>query len=187
MTASFSIPLFEQELLQFITVHQFQAVNIFGYSMGGYVALQCALHHPDAIGRIMTLGTKMKWDPDTTAKEVKMLNPAAVEQKIPAFGETLKERHAPVDWKSNMLATASMMTVLGSGGALTGTDLQQIQHDVHLHIGEQDTMVTIAETQWAASQLPNGRCSTMPGWKHPLEAIDVDTLAAAIRANFLSA
>ncbi|MBK6418752.1 MAG: hypothetical protein IPF79_06155 [Ignavibacteria bacterium] len=40
--------------------HQ-QPAQIFGYSMGGYVAIDCALRRPDLIGRIVTLGTKLQW------------------------------------------------------------------------------------------------------------------------------
>ena len=43
--------------------------DIFGYSMGGYVALHAARRHPERIGSIMTLGTKFAWDTPTAEKE----------------------------------------------------------------------------------------------------------------------
>jgi pimeloyl-ACP methyl ester carboxylesterase len=38
----FSISKFEEELIQFLDAHDLTAVNVFGYSMGGYIALQAA-------------------------------------------------------------------------------------------------------------------------------------------------
>ena len=55
--------------------------------MGGYVALQLANKHPKYVQKIITLGTKFAWDKETAAKEVKMLNPEKIEEKIPAFAK----------------------------------------------------------------------------------------------------
>jgi pimeloyl-ACP methyl ester carboxylesterase len=115
-----------------------------------------------------------------------MLNPDIIEQKVPAFGESLKARHAPADWKANMRSTASMMTSLGDGLALTEMQLQQIPNPVLLCLGELDTMVTAEETQWAAAHLPNGEYKLIPGWKHPIETVDPAALADAIRFYFLT-
>src|SRR5689334_9363840 len=56
LPGKFSIDLFVNDVLEFIRMHSFERINIFGYSMGGYVALKLASHHPDSIERIMTLG-----------------------------------------------------------------------------------------------------------------------------------
>ena len=70
-----------------------QTIDIFGYSMGGYVALWLARFYPDRVGKIFTLGTKLKWNDEEAEKEIKMLNPEKVELKVPAFAQQLAERH----------------------------------------------------------------------------------------------
>jgi pimeloyl-ACP methyl ester carboxylesterase len=184
--APFTIAALAQQLHDYIQTHRLERPNVFGYSMGGYVALHCAAYHPNYIGRIMTLGTKMKWDAAIAANEIKMLNPDIIEQKVPAFAETLRKRHAPTDWKKQMTATASMMTGLGNGTALTADQLHQIHIPINLTLGESDQMVSREETEWAAAQLPNAQMKIIPGWKHPIETIDPVQLSDLIKHHFIT-
>lgn len=93
---SFSIKHFAQQAASFIhSLNTQQPINIFGYSMGGYVAMYMARHLNVNIGKIMTLGTKFHWDEAVAAKEINMLQPDVIEQKIPAFAQQFNERHHP--------------------------------------------------------------------------------------------
>ena len=70
----FSIELFANDVLNYLDEKKIPSINIFGYSMGGYVALHLAVHHPERIKSIFTLATKFEWSEESTAREVKMLN-----------------------------------------------------------------------------------------------------------------
>src|SRR5688572_15290055 len=74
----FNMPLFANDVLTFMEEKQLDKVDIFGYSMGGYVALYLALHYPEKVNRIMTLGTKFDWSPEIAAHETRMLNPLKI-------------------------------------------------------------------------------------------------------------
>src|ERR1700754_572786 len=54
----FSLSLFANDVLEYIHDNNIEHANIFGYSMGGYVAMYLAKHHPEKITRIITLATK---------------------------------------------------------------------------------------------------------------------------------
>ncbi|MEO0403965.1 MAG: alpha/beta hydrolase, partial [Bacteroidota bacterium] len=71
----FSIDFFTDEVFQYLEKYKLEQVSIFGYSMGGYVALNLASKQPKKVERIVTYGTKFNWSTETSAKEVKMLNP----------------------------------------------------------------------------------------------------------------
>jgi pimeloyl-ACP methyl ester carboxylesterase len=182
----FSISLFVNDTIDFMNAHQLAKAAIFGYSMGGYVALKLALLHPDRVERIMTLGTKFLWNPEAAAKEVRMMNPDIIGQKLPQFAATLAERHAPADWKTIMRKTAAMMTLLGDGLAMTTGDFNRIGHDVLVSIGSDDHMVSINESRDTANALPRGQLKILDGFKHPLEAVDQGTLARLIVEYFSS-
>lgn len=87
---AFSIALFTQNALAFMDAQGLEQVAIFGYSMGGYVALNMALKHPNRVRQIITLGTKFDWTIESASREVKMLNPAVIEAKVPHFAQKLK-------------------------------------------------------------------------------------------------
>jgi pimeloyl-ACP methyl ester carboxylesterase len=180
----FSIDLFVDDTIQYMYKHQLTKSHIFGYSMGGYVALKLAHEHPAKAGKIITMGTKYKWDPESAAREVRMMNPEVIEQKIPAFAASLAARHQPADWKKIMRLTAEMMTELGAGLAMTAADFAAIENEVLVCIGTDDHMVSIGESEMTASQLQHGQLKIIEGFKHPLESVDKNRLAS-ICSEFL--
>ncbi len=155
--------------------------HIFGYSMGGYVALNLAKKHPELVDKIVTLGTKFNWSLEAALQEIKMLNPEKIQEKVPAFAKYLQELHQPNDWKEVVQKTADMMLALANGEKLTDDDLNQIQHKVLIGIGSLDTMVTIAESENAVLQLPNASLRIIDDVKHPIEKVDANILATVIR------
>ena len=70
----FSIPLFANDVLNYMQEHGIAKASIFGYSMGGYVGMYLAKHRPEKINKLITLATKYHWDEVIAAKEVQMLN-----------------------------------------------------------------------------------------------------------------
>ncbi len=175
----FSINNFVQNLLDCLEEKDLKDVAIFGYSMGGYVALKAALR-TSRIGKIVTLATKFDWSIASTQKEVMMLNPEGIEAKVPQYAEQLKQVHAPFDWKVVVRQTAIMMTKLSEGERLKAEDLQQIQNKVVVGIGDKDRMVTITESENAAASLPNAELVVLEGVKHPLDRISSEQLSEYI-------
>lgn len=181
----FDMPTFVNDVLRYLDAQQIDTVDIFGYSMGGYVALYLAKMHPSRVGKIYTLGTKFDWTPESAEKESRMLNPDKLLEKVPHFAQALEQRHQPLDWREVLTKTAEMMRGLGNGAALTHKDLETIQHHVQIGIGGEDNMVTLAESQAAAEALPKGHLRVYPTFKHPIEQINVDELADSIMAQSL--
>ena len=67
---NFSIQCFAKEVIDFMNEHKIDRANMFGYSMGGYVGMYLTVHYPDKINRLITLGTKFKWDAVVAEKEL---------------------------------------------------------------------------------------------------------------------
>lgn len=98
-TRGFGIEVFAEELNSFIQSKQLVKPVIFGYSMGGYVALYLEAINPGSFDQIITLGTKFGWNPEASRKEASRLKPDIIEQKVPAFAQMLATRHGD-QWKS---------------------------------------------------------------------------------------
>jgi pimeloyl-ACP methyl ester carboxylesterase len=169
----FGIETFADELLNFLTENQIDQADVFGYSMGGYVALWLAHQHPDRVGKIVTLGTKFDWSPESAEKEIKKLNPRKIEEKIPAFAKILQERHAP-NWEEVLLKTAGMMTSLGRQPLLTENVLKKIKSRVHILLGDQDEMADLNFSKQVAAWLEFGEFDTLPNTPHPIEKVNID-------------
>jgi len=181
----FSIAGFSGQLRDWLESSGLVGVDIFGYSMGGYVALHLARISPEYVGRIFTLATKFAWDASSSEREAAMLDPATIETKVPRYAEGLRARHAPSDWKMVLEKTAEMMLALGRRQELTIDELADVTTEVMVGIGDHDKMVTIEETVAAYRRLPNGRLIVLPGTPHPLEKVSAKRLAREIDDFFL--
>jgi pimeloyl-ACP methyl ester carboxylesterase len=181
----FTIPLFAEQLGQYLQEHAIHKINLFGYSMGGYVALYFGKQHPGRIHKIFTFATKFLWTPEIAQQEIKMLNAAKITEKLPAFAETLEKRHSPYDWKKLLQKTADLMIALGTQPPLNDATLEQLEIPVLVGLGDKDTMVTLEETIHVYRKLKNANLMVMPGTPHPIEKVNIEALAAVMSSYFI--
>lgn len=179
-----TIELLTEETIAYIKNHKLENLYVFGYSMGGYVAMYLSSLYPGLIHKIVTLGTKYNWSPEIAAKEIKMLRPEIIEEKVPAFAAALAKRHGQHEWKNLLKATADMLVQLGNKPLLDTAQLQKISSQVLLLIGEKDNMVSLEETTSTAQQLKNGSALVLSNTPHPIEQVNIKMLAEKILSFF---
>jgi esterase/lipase len=181
--AEFRIDLFARDLETYLKTHALADVAVFGYSMGGYVALYHAANYADSpLRRIFTYGTKFNWSEKAVQKELPMLVPEHLEEKFPHFVEALKGKHGE-NWRHLLLATAHMMQNLERLDGLSKEDVADLDLPVTLILGDQDRMVTSEETQLTASWLRHGRVKIVAHSKHELERSNLREIAETVIAN----
>jgi pimeloyl-ACP methyl ester carboxylesterase len=179
----FSMQLFCDDVINFMKENEISNASFFGYSMGGYVALNLARFYPELVASIFTLGTVWDWSPERALKEVAMLDANKIEMKVPAFANELKERHAPADWKQVLVQTANMMTELGKNH-LTEEDFVKINCPVKVGVGEHDKMVSVESALALSKMMPNGSFVVLPNTPHAIEQVDLQLLLKELE-NFL--
>lgn len=181
----FRIDLFARDLEKYLTDHKIENVIVFGYSMGGYVALYHAANFEDSpITQIMTYGTKFNWTPAAVAKELPMLVPEHLSEKFPQFAEALQTKHGE-RWKVLLRSTAHLMQNLEKLDGLTKEDALSIDIPVVLILGDQDRMVTQEETKTFASWLHHQSIKTIGHSKHEIEKANISELAQVITKDLL--
>lgn len=177
----FTIEAFSKQLADYIQlISPSTPVNVFGYSMGGYVALYAAKQFPQFINRIVTLGTKFFWDSAVAEQEKAMLHAEKIEEKLPAFANTLQQRHVANGWKNVLAKTTDMLEHLGESNLLLNVNVSTIPNPTLLMLGDRDKMVTIHETINVYAQLPNAQMCILPGVPHLLEKADINLLTYMI-------
>lgn len=181
---AFTIQNFAHEVLDWMNEHYIQTIDIFGNSMGGYVALWLARFYPERVGKIFTLGTKLKWNDEEAEKEIKLLNPEKALEKVPAFAQLLVERHGEHEWKSVMSKTALLMKDLAHTH-LSDQDFIKIHHPVLLGRGGLDNMVSFDETDYVHHLLKNSAFKIYENVAHPIESVPVTLISREIENFFL--
>ncbi|WP_109696997.1 alpha/beta fold hydrolase [Chitinophaga deserti] len=180
--APLRMEILTEQLIQYIRDNNLGSAAIFGYSMGGYIAMQAAIQAPETVSRILTLGTKFDWTPETAAKEARQLNAGFLREKAPAFVNQLAELHGSEAWEPLLPATVGLMEALGMQPLLTPETVADINIPVRLMVGDRDHMVSIEETLGIFRSLPNGSMVVLPETKHPIEKVNKAVLIWEIRS-----
>jgi pimeloyl-ACP methyl ester carboxylesterase len=175
----FGIEQFAEELENYLDANGLHKADLFGYSMGGFVALYLASRQPGKTGRIMTLGTKFNWSKESVEKETGLLNPALMLEKVPAFARDLENKHG-AGWKILVERTAGMMREIGEKHLLDPATISSISVPVWLGLADRDQMVSLEETTALFKQLPKASMYMLPDSKHPIGSADPDLLANLI-------
>lgn len=177
----FAIAHFAENVATYMVAHGLERPAVFGYSMGGYVALYLSLRQPGLMGKLFTFATKLDWNPQGAAREVKLLDVATILEKVPKFAEMLAARHHGNDWQQHLARTARMMLEMGDHPPLTLDDYGQVALPVRMGMGDHDTMVTLEETIAAYRCMAHAELYVMPGTPHPIEKINVARMCREIR------
>ena len=182
---AYDLARFRDNVRHAMTARGMERTAIFGYSMGGYVALSLAAESPELVSAVVTLGTKLAWSPESAARETNRLDPVAIRVKVPKFADLLERRHAGAGgWELALARTATMMTTLGAQPAVDDAVLARITCPVRLMVGDRDAVVSIDETLAASRKLARGDVAVVPGTPHPFEQVRAP-LVAALTRDFL--
>lgn len=161
-----------------------ERVHLFGYSMGGYAALLYAARYPQQVLSVTTLGTIFVWSDGILAQELRKLEPAVIEKKVPAFARTLAAWHGETAWRAVVLGIAARMKDLSSEPMLTVEVLRSITCPVLCCVGDGDTGADPERTRQFAQGLPNAHALVLPDTKHAFETVRLDTLLPFVRAHW---
>lgn len=175
----FNMELLTAELIEYVHQQQLQQPLVFGYSMGGYVALLAQGLNPGLFGKVYTLATKYHWTADGAKAEAAMLNPDKIKEKVPSFAQYLQQLHGN-QWENLCVYTGNMMLELGQHPLLTPDLLKDIQIPVCIGVGDRDKMVSIQETQALYQACGQAAMQVLPYTQHPLEKVNPEQLANAL-------
>src|SRR6476646_6450722 len=157
----FGIEAFSSELEAFVLGRDILQPAVFGYSMGGYIALTLAARKKNFLSKVMTLGTKFNWNTETVEKETAVLDPESLLKKAPAFVTLLENKHGNA-WRELVLRTSAMMREIGEKNFLHSEIYKSIGCPVTLGLADRDKMVSVEETIAVFKSLPDASMYMLP-------------------------
>lgn len=179
----FDIDQFSNELELFLTSHNINKAHIFGYSMGGYVALNLALKNKQILKSIITLGTKFNWDKKTVGLETQSMQEELLIKKSPEFADSLKRKHG-LNWVKLLEKTREMMFAISEKNSINIQTLSGLNIPVLIGLGDHDNMVGLDETFTIYKSIPQSKMFVLPNSKHPIKSVNLELLGSIIR-NFV--
>jgi len=179
----FRIEHFAENVLQYMDEQDIDVADIFGYSMGGYVAMFLAKKYPERVSKIATLGSVLKWRCEVAEREVKFLNPDKIREKVPDFAKELEKRH-PSGWEEVAAKTKDLLLDLGNNPRISDAEWKDIHHTVRIHTGDRDTTAGIEQSQEVFKKLENGEMMILPDTPHPVERANLKLLICSLNDFF---
>lgn len=177
----FRVEHFAENVLEHLDGAGVRQAKLFGYSMGGYVALHLALESPDRVEKVATLGTKFRWNPEVADREAARLDPAVISDKVPEFAKALTDRHVDAGgWEKVLSSTAEFLRHLGDAPLLTDETLAFILQPVRVIVGTRDDTVDVEESLSVSRALPAGSLTELPDAPHPIEQVNLETLVPVL-------
>ena len=169
-----------------IRTHGLAPAAIFGYSMGGYVALALAARNPELVRAVATLGTKLEWDLSVGAQVAAKFSAATIAEKLPRFAAALQLVHTGIGWERLCAESSDMLTRLGERPLLSRELLAGIAQPTRLMMGDRDDTMSLEETANAYRLLPAGQLEVLPSTRHGIERVDIERLSSSLTSFFLA-
>ena len=142
---------------------QVERVDIVGYSLGGYVGLELAVHAPGTVRSVVSHAMKYYWTREAIEAAVEMFS------KAPAAPHTME----------------LMSTILRNFNQrqLTAAEIQQSNVPVLLTTGSLDNFVTPLETEQLAHAIgaPHASSRILAEVRHSLRSYPLDLFESVIR------
>ena len=179
----FRMEYFVENVLGFLDEHSLRTVNIFGYSMGGYVALMLAKEYPESVNRVATLGTILEWNEEVARRECRYLHPEKIREKVPHFAEQLHNRHTD-GWERVVDRTREMLLHLGSHPLLNEKDWKQFRQPVRFHVGDRDSTAGLDATIDVCNKISRAELCVLPDTGHAIAEVNRRMLGVSINNFF---
>lgn len=154
-------------------------VRLFGFSMGGGVALAAALARPDRIARLAVHGVNVQWSEEEVEAMVGPMDPEAMPAKNPFWARRLAEVHGADRWRD--LTRRLIAFTRGLPHAHFDDDqIAQVAAPTLVSIGDRDRFFDVRHAVGLYRALPDARLWVVPGLDHPLQGVDVSSFARVV-------
>lgn len=179
----FRIEHFAENVLEYLDGQSLSCSDVFGYSMGGYVAAFLAARQGERLGRIYTLGTKFHWTPEIAVRQGRFLDPSFLREKAPQLIARFERTHVH-DWERVSEQTRELLLHLGQTDPFGTALIEDIPNRVRIGLGDRDNMVSFEESIDVFRRLQQGELEVLPATPHPLHAVSIPMLVRRLNEFF---
>ncbi len=149
-------------------------VSVFGFSLGGYLALYHQWLFPNSFSRIITLGTKLEWNKRFALEQEQHMDPTTLRLKSSEYYESLQSIHGN-NTENLLLSIVELMKKLGDRPLLNQRVIEEIKIPVLFSIGDRDRMVTFEETKRYSEWGKQSSICLVQNTSHPIEKLSADS------------
>lgn len=153
---------------------------LFGFSMGGGVALAAAHALPECFDRVAVHAVNVQWSPEEVSPMVDPMAPERMAQERPFWAQRLQETHGD-RWRTLVDRTVAFTRALPNRH-VSDEVLRAIRQPVLVSAGDQDRVFDLRHPLHLRRVLPDARLWVLPGLGHPIQGLDASPFARTVAA-----
>lgn len=182
--APFSLDLFAEDVRVALDALDLSTAHVFGFSLGGGVALRLAHRHPERVSRLAVFQTNVRWSETQVAQMKMRLDLDTLRDRAPDRAERLQSRHeAP---KRLLRQLQSFVEALPGAASSLWETLPQISVPTLVGGVDQDPLFGPDTPRTLHRQLPDARLALLPGNRHSLPHAPLSVLTPLLRRHYSS-
>lgn len=159
-----------------------ERADVFGFSMGGYMALHLAHEYPGRVRRLAVHGTTIDWDGERVEAMQRRLDATAIEQRRPTLAGDLDTAHT--NWTTLFRRMRDFVATLPAHSETMRQIASSLSHSTLVSAADRDDLFPLDTSLALHGQLPDSRLAVIPGDRHALQALDLDQLAPLLHKHF---
>lgn len=154
--------------------------HVFGFSMGGGVALALAHRHPERVDRLAVHAANVQWRADEVAPMVAPMAPERLAAETPFWARRLAETHGG-RWPALAERMAAFTRRLPDE-RMPDEALASIAAPTLVTHGDRDRFFALEHALHLRRTIPDARLAVLPGVDHPIQTADASALAGMVEA-----
>jgi methylmalonyl-CoA epimerase len=181
----FSLDLFAEDARAVMDALNLSSAHVFGFSLGGGVALQLAHRHPDRIDRLALLQTNVQWTQAQVDQMKERLDPKRIRERAPTRADRIQARHEQPTRLLQQLR--AFVETLPDASETLSTILPDLAAPTLVGGVDQDPLFGPDTPRALHRTLPDARLAILPGEHHRLSNVPLSLLAPLLRSHFSEA
>jgi methylmalonyl-CoA epimerase len=181
--AEFSADLFAENARAALDHFGVGAAHVFGFSMGGNMALQLARRHPTRVGRIAVHGANVSWTDERVDTMCARLDAEAIADRNARMANQLAAIHT--DWQRTFAAMRRFVRSLPAKTEAMLDATRQFTHPTLVSAVDRDDLFPLDAALTLHRALVNSRLAVLPGDRHALPQAPLDRLSLELRRHLL--
>ncbi|PEN14856.1 methylmalonyl-CoA epimerase [Longibacter salinarum] len=161
---------------------ELQQADLFGFSMGGNVALGFAQQHPDRVGRVAAHGANVTWSQDIVASMQARLDADLLTKQNARLTEHLSAHH--LDWRALFDHMQEWVATLPEQTPRMKQMAEAVDRPALISCVDQDDLFPLSATLALHNLLPDARLEVLRGSHHALPLAPLDRLCTTLSSWF---
>ncbi|PSQ84349.1 MAG: methylmalonyl-CoA epimerase [Bacteroidetes bacterium QS_1_65_9] len=178
----FSLDLFAEDVRTAMTALDLSSAHVFGFSLGGGVALHLAQRSPALVDRLAVFQTNVDWTRPQANRMRQRLDLDALQENAPEHAERLRAHHS---FPTRLLQRLqSFVKTLPDASGELAPGLSDLSTPTLVGSVDQDPLFGPEAPQALHQQLPNARLAILPGEHHDLAKAPLPLLSSLLKQHF---